>query len=84
MKAISYVFGTKELTSDNMTALKNQLDRLPPGLSETVIHLDQKRACPNCLRVSNAWLAAIESGLQLILIIVSRNSEPEDWPRVSN
>lgn len=54
IKAISHVFGTKSLTFRNITELKNRLDKLPPGLRETVIHLDHKIVCKSCVQVSSA------------------------------
>lgn len=52
-KALSHVFGTKSLTTKNITLLKDQLNKLPPGLRETVIHLDHKLVCGSCVQVSN-------------------------------
>ncbi|KAG6365779.1 hypothetical protein INS49_007390 [Diaporthe citri] len=49
-KALSHVFGTKSLTANNINLLKDQLNKLPPGLRETVIHLDHKLVCGSCVQ----------------------------------
>ncbi|KAG8157065.1 hypothetical protein KVR01_013055 [Diaporthe batatas] len=48
--AVFHVSGTEELTEDTVALLKGQLGILPPGLRETVIHLNHEVACRNCLR----------------------------------